>query len=113
PELVGSGDALVVATKAVGLDEALDRVGGLEPRVVLPLLNGLDHLEPLRERFGTHAVAGSIRIESTRTATGQIEQTSGFLRIDMASADPEMAVPLEELAAALVAAGVPARIMES
>jgi 2-dehydropantoate 2-reductase len=111
--LVGPVDALVVATKAVGLDEALERVAGLEPGIVLPLLNGLDHLDVLRERFGTRAVAGSIRIESTRTATGEIEQTSPFLRIDMASADPSMAEPLAELAANLDAAGVPARVMDS
>jgi 2-dehydropantoate 2-reductase len=113
PELSGPVDALLVATKAVGLEEALERVRGLEPRIVLPLLNGLDHLDLLRERYGSRAVAGSIRIESTRTATGQIEQTSPFLRIDMASADPAMRGPLEELAAALEAAGVPARILDS
>src|SRR5205823_3463467 len=78
-------DALFVATKAVGLAEALARVHGLEPAIVLPLLNGLDHLDLLRERYGRRAVAGSIRIESTRTAIGEIEQTSRFLRIDMAS----------------------------
>jgi 2-dehydropantoate 2-reductase len=113
PELSGPVDALVVATKAVGLEEALDRVRDLEPRIVLPLLNGLDHLELLRERYGSRAVAGSIRIESTRISTGEIEQTSRFLRIDMASADAAMGEPLGELAAVLDAAGVPARIMES
>ena len=111
--LAGPVDALIVATKAVGLDDALERVRGLEPRIVLPLLNGLDHLDVLRERFGSRAVAGSIRIESTRTRTGEIEQTSPFLRIDMASADPAMRAPLEELAGALDAAGVPARILDS
>jgi 2-dehydropantoate 2-reductase len=113
PELAGPVDALIVATKAVGLEEALDRVQGLEPRIVLPLLNGLDHLDVLRERYGARAVAGSIRIESTRIATGAIEQTSAFLRIDMASDDPAMRAPLEELAAMLEGAGVPARIMDS
>jgi 2-dehydropantoate 2-reductase len=112
-ELSGPVDALVVATKSVGIEDALDRVDGLAPRVVLPLLNGLDHLDGLRERYGSRAVAGSIRIESTRVATGEIEQTSGFLRIDMASADPSMQGPLGELAATLDAAGVPARIMDS
>jgi 2-dehydropantoate 2-reductase len=111
--LEGAVDALIVATKATGLDDALARVSGLEPRIVLPLLNGLDHLDVLCEQYGSRAVAGSIRIESTRVATGEIEQTSGFLRIDMASADPAMLVPLGELAQALDAAGVPARIMES
>jgi 2-dehydropantoate 2-reductase len=111
--LDGPVDALIVATKSTGLDAALERVRGLEPRIVLPLLNGLDHLGVLRERFGTRAVAGSIRIESTRPQTGVIEQTSPFLRIDVASADPAMAAPLSELAEALEAAGVPARILGS
>src|SRR4051794_30484543 len=113
PSLDGPVDALLVATKAVGLDEALERVAGLEPRIVLPLLNGLDHLEVLRSHYGSRAVAGSIRIESTRTRTGEIAQTSPFLRIDMASADPAMAPPLAELAALLEAARVPARVMDS
>jgi 2-dehydropantoate 2-reductase len=109
----GAVDALLMATKATALEGALARVAGLEPRIVLPLLNGLDHLDVLREHFGERAVAGSIRIESTRVGAGEIEQTSGFLRIDMASEDPVMRGPLEELARALDAAGVPARVMES
>jgi 2-dehydropantoate 2-reductase len=112
-QLSGPLDALVVATKAVRLDGALERVAGLEPRIVLPLLNGLDHLELLRERYGARAVAGSIRIESTRVAPGEIEQTSPFLRIDMASADASMRQPVEELAELLGDAGVPARILDS
>jgi 2-dehydropantoate 2-reductase len=111
--LEGHVDALIVATKAVGLEDALDRVAKLDADIVLPLLNGLDHLAPLRERFGTRCVAGAIRIESTRVAPGHIDQTSPFLRIDMASADEEMAPALAELAATLEAAGVPARVMES
>jgi 2-dehydropantoate 2-reductase len=111
--LSGPVDALVIATKSTGLEAALERVRGLEPRVVLPLLNGLDHMGPLRERYGAGAVAGAIRIESTRTSTGRIDQTSQFLRIDMASDDPAMAAPLAELAAALERARVPARILGS
>ncbi|MEA2423255.1 MAG: 2-dehydropantoate 2-reductase [Thermoleophilaceae bacterium] len=111
--LDGPVDALLVATKAVGLEDALERVRGLEPGIVLPLLNGLGHLDVLRERYGSRAVAGSIRIESTRTRTGEIEQTSPFLRIDMASADPAMHAPLAELAALLERADVPARVLDS
>src|SRR4051812_16494827 len=54
--LDGPVDALLAATKAVGLEGALGRVAGLEPRIVLPLLNGLDHLDVLREHFGERAV---------------------------------------------------------
>jgi 2-dehydropantoate 2-reductase len=111
--LSGPVDALIVATKATGLDAALARVADLEPRIVLPLLNGLDHLDVLRARFGTRAVAGSIRIESTRARTGEIEQTSPFLRVDMASADPVMRAPMAELVEGLETAGVPARVLDS
>jgi 2-dehydropantoate 2-reductase len=113
PVLAGEVDALLVATKSTGLEEALGRVRDLEPRIVLPLLNGLDHLDVLRARFGSRAVAGSIRIESTRPRTGEIEQTSQFLRIDMASADRAMRHPMTQLAEGLEAAGVPARVLES
>src|SRR5689334_22296518 len=43
PELSDPVDALIVATKAAGLQAALERVRA-EPAVVLPLLNGLDHV---------------------------------------------------------------------
>ena len=113
PALDGRVDALLVATKSTGLEAALDRVSKLDAGIVLPLLNGLDHLDVLRERYGSRAVAGSIRIESTRVAPGHIDQTSPFLRIDMASADPEMRTPMHALAELLEGAGVPARVMDS
>src|SRR5438874_1870641 len=48
-------DALIVATKAKDLAPALERIH-TEPALVIPLLNGLDHLAVLRERFGPRAV---------------------------------------------------------
>jgi 2-dehydropantoate 2-reductase len=103
-----AGGTLVVATKAGGLAAGLDRVRG-EPDLVVPMLNGLDHVNALRERFGDRAVSASIRIESTRHATGQIAQTSPFLRVDMA---PRSAA-VERFAATLEAAGIPARILDT
>ncbi len=75
---------LIVATKAAGLHAALERVEA-RPGLVLPLLNGLDHLAVLRERFGEDAVlAGTIRVEADRPEPGVIVHTSRFLLIDMA-----------------------------
>jgi 2-dehydropantoate 2-reductase len=106
-------DVLIVATKAAGLTQALERVRS-RPRLVLPLLNGLDHLVTLRERFGDSAVvAGTIRVEADRPEPGVVVHTSQFLRIDMASHDPAMHAPMERLAAVLSAVGVPARVCES
>lgn len=100
-------DALIVATKALGLDAALDRIVE-PPELVVPLLNGLDHLARLRDRFGTDAVAAAvIRVESDRPAPGLIVQTSPSVRIDMAAEEPQVAARLPAVAEGLTGAGVP------
>jgi 2-dehydropantoate 2-reductase len=111
-------EVLVVATKATGLGEALERIAGRPsigtPGLVLPLLNGLDHLAPLRERFGEESVvAGTIRVEADRPEAGVVVHTSPFLRIDMASEHPSARPGMESLAATLAEAGIPARVGES
>jgi 2-dehydropantoate 2-reductase len=105
-ELSEEVDCLLVATKATGLSAALGRIRAT-PRLVVPLLNGLDHLEVLRERFGAdHVAAGVIRIESDRPAPGVIVQGSPSCRVDVASAVASLAGPLEELATSLRSAGI-------
>lgn len=106
-------DFLVVATKALGLPEALDRIQA-PARLVAPLLNGLEHMDVLRQRFAAEAVAaGTIRIESDRPRTGRVVQTSPFLRVDLASRYPQAQPALSELAELLEAADVPARVEPS
>jgi 2-dehydropantoate 2-reductase len=105
-------DALLVATKALGLEEALDRIE-VEPALVLPLLNGLDHLAVLRRRFaGDTVLAGSIRVEADRPEAGVVVHTSPFLLVTMAGA-PSVAAPMCQLADALEHAGVPSKVLES
>jgi 2-dehydropantoate 2-reductase len=106
-------DILIVATKAAGLHDALARVDA-PPGLVLPLLNGLDHLAVLRERFGDRTVlAGTIRVEADRPAPGVVVHTSRFLRVEMASHDPAARPPMERLASTLSDAGVPSRVGDS
>jgi 2-dehydropantoate 2-reductase len=111
-------DALVVATKATGLQQALERIADrssiVQPALVLPLLNGLDHLAVLRERFGEEAVvAGTIRVEADRPEPGVVVHSSPFLRIDMASAHASARPGMQTLARTLKVAGIPARVEES
>lgn len=85
-------DALWVATKATQLEQALPLA---PPEVVgegllVPLLNGVDHVETLRRRY-RQVVAAAIRVESERPRPGLIRQKSPFLRVDVAGAEPVQA----------------------
>ena len=103
-------DVLLLATKATGLQESLARIE-VTPGLVVPLLNGLDHMGLLRTHFGAgHVAAGAIRIESDRPATGRIVQTSPFLRVDLAADGCALHPALEQLADRLGRAGIPAQI---
>jgi 2-dehydropantoate 2-reductase len=103
-------DVLIVATKAAGLRDALERIE-VEPGLVLPLLNGLDHLAVLRERFDPETVlAGTIRVESDRPEPGVIVHTSRFLLIDMATHSPAALSPMQTLAQTLEGARIPTRV---
>jgi 2-dehydropantoate 2-reductase len=112
-ELAEPVDALIVATKAAGLQPALERIR-VEPTVVLPLLNGLDHLAVLRQRFHPRSViAGSIRVEADRPQPGVVVHTSPFLLVSMASGEPGMRPAMHALADAMSEAGVPVKVSDS
>jgi 2-dehydropantoate 2-reductase len=68
-------DLILLSTKAYQLAAAIDdfapAVG--EPTAILPLLNGMSHLDTLAARFGRHAVlGGSTRISADVDAEGRI-----------------------------------------
>jgi 2-dehydropantoate 2-reductase len=102
-------DVLIVATKATGLDAALERLSA-EPDLVLPLLNGLDHIAVLRRRFERGSVlAGTIRVEADRPQAGVVVHSSPLLLVEMASHDPAAAERMGALAHTLAGAGVKVR----
>jgi 2-dehydropantoate 2-reductase len=104
-------DVLVVATKAATLADALARVEA-EPAVVVPLLNGFDHMALLRERFGARVAAGTIRVQADRPAPGRVVQRGRFLSVELASGAAALRPPLDALAALLEQAGVTARVRD-
>ncbi|MBN3854644.1 2-dehydropantoate 2-reductase [Paraburkholderia sp. Ac-20340] len=55
-------DLVLLSCKAYDLDDAIDSfAGAVGPEtVILPLLNGMRHLEVLQARFGTQAVLGGV-----------------------------------------------------
>jgi 2-dehydropantoate 2-reductase len=87
--LPGAFDVLWVATKATDLVDALalappEAVGNA---VVVPLLNGVDHVALLRDRYAS-VVPGVIRVEAERTEPGHVLQPSPFVRAELAGAEP-------------------------
>jgi 2-dehydropantoate 2-reductase len=90
-ELSEPTDVLLVATKASGLAGVLQRVR-TTPRLIVPLLNGVEHMAVLRERFGAGpVVAGVIRIEADRPAPAEVVQTSPGARVDLAGEEDRIA----------------------
>ena len=88
PQLDRSVDVVWVATKATQLEAALtlapvDQVG---EAVVIPLLNGVDHVGLLRARY-PNVAAGAVLVESERVSPTLIRQSSPFLRIELAGAE--------------------------
>jgi 2-dehydropantoate 2-reductase len=69
-------DLLLVTVKATGLEDALARIKSA-PAVVLPLLNGLEHVEAIRRRLGGRVLAGSIgKLEAYRSGPTEVVQTT-------------------------------------
>jgi 2-dehydropantoate 2-reductase len=91
--------ALLVAVKAPHLGAALERIDA-EPGVVVPLLNGVEHLVPLRERFGERVVAGVVRVQAHRAGAAHVVHRAPFVAVTIA------APGAPALARALAAAGV-------
>lgn len=80
-------DVLWISVKATELQVALSS-GSPETQVeaVVPLLNGIDHVEMLRNRFGNgKVVPATIFVESERVAPGRIVHRSPFVRLNLAS----------------------------
>ena len=80
-------DVLCVAVKATTLVDSLDRVTTemLKEAIVVPFLNGIEHIAILRERLApAQVVAATIRIESARISSGEIVQKSPFATIELA-----------------------------
>lgn len=105
-------DVILLSTKAYHLDQVME---DLEPFVsehtyILPLLNGMKHIERLIEIFGEERVLGGLCfIESTLDAEGRILQTSPSHRLLFGSRTGRPTARLEEIATRFAKAKAPMR----
>jgi len=102
---------VLVTVKATQLDDALDRLPTdvVGNALVVPLLNGVEHVDALRERYpDATVVPATVRVESTRTAPGVIHHGSPFLAVELG----EDGAAIRRFAAQLEQAGVTVRVSD-
>jgi len=101
-------DIILLTAKAYDLDAAIDSIAPAmtDATVVVPMLNGLAHLNRLDAAFGPARVAGgSAFIVSTLDDRGVIRHMNPLARISFGARDPAQQPALDALAAAFQAAG--------
>lgn len=75
PQSIKAVDCVILAVKAWQLNEAIDSMRPLigEETVILPLMNGIEHIDLLTEAFGKkHILGGLCRISSFLAGPGHI-----------------------------------------
>jgi 2-dehydropantoate 2-reductase len=88
-DLLEPADLLLVTVKTPSLEDALERVGAA-PRFVVPLLNGIEHMETLRARLPDSTVAGASigRIEAWLERPGVVVQPTAGVVMTVAAGAP-------------------------
>ena len=84
-------DLLLVTVKAYGLEDGITRIRA-EPGLVLPLLNGLEHMTVLRSRFRDVMAATIGHFEGYRESASRIvQQTPGVVNVAAGEAPEQLA----------------------
>jgi 2-dehydropantoate 2-reductase len=108
-------DLILLSCKAYDLEGAVESfANAVGPKTaVLPLLNGMRHLDVLADRFGVERVLGGLAaISTTLDADGGIVHFSDFHGLTFGELDGSRSQRIEAIAPALVGAGFDARLSE-
>ena len=106
----GPYDVVLLTNKAYDMDSAIAAIApavGADTTIV-PLLNGMNHIDILKAKFGAGRVAGGVaRIGVALSPEGEIRHTSPFAAFSVGELDAKPARPaLSEFAAAIKKAGI-------
>ena len=109
---IGEGeqfDLIILSCKAFDLDSAIEAMTpAVGPQtLILPVLNGLRHLDVLQEHFGPNAVLGGhCLISAGRDAQGHIQHFGDLKSITLGSRAEETNATVEKVAEALSVPGL-------
>ena len=109
----GPYDAVLLGVKAYSLDAAIDDfAAAIGPQTtIVPMLNGMRHVDILEERFGKDAVAGGVcKVATTVDPDGRIVQLAKFQDLAYGERNGSVSPRMEELDAFLQGAGYEARL---
>jgi 2-dehydropantoate 2-reductase len=83
-------DLIILAPKAYDLEDALDSLRAASSKgVILPVLNGLRHMETLDQHFGRARVMGGVaHIAATITNSGAVKQLTDLHTLTVGHRDP-------------------------
>src|SRR5580692_4017998 len=119
PKLIGAGeidgpyDLVLLSVKAYALEAAIDDFApAVGPEtMILPVLNGMRHIDVLTQRFGEAAVLGGVCLVATEIDNGgRIVQLAEIQQLVYGERDGEVTPRLQALDATLQGAGFDAQL---
>lgn len=120
PKLVGADgiegpfDAVLLTVKAFGLDQALaDIRPAIGPdTMIMPVLNGMRHLDVIRAAYGEALIGGVCKVSTTIDPEGRIRQLALFQELAYGELDGRPSERTKRLDGALQGAGFTARLTQ-
>jgi 2-dehydropantoate 2-reductase len=106
--ITGSYDIILLSVKSYALADAMNdfRAAVGPETMVLPVLNGMHHMDLLVSRFGEHAVLGGVcMVAAEIDQEGRIEQLADFQSLTYGELDGHTTLRLQELDETLRGAG--------
>ena len=112
----GSFDAVLVTVKAFSLEQALDDFApAVGPEtMVLPVLNGMKHVNRLARRFGERAVVGCVcKVATVLDEQGRIVQLAPFHELVYGELNGIPSLRTDQLDSVMQGAGFDARLSQT
>ena len=115
-QLTGPYDLILLTVKSFGLEAAIKDIAPVvgEDTMILPVLNGMKHIETLSQRFGEHALIGGLcKINATLDADGHIHQMTPMHQIYYGELSGEKTARIQRVDQAFKEAGFDAFLSET